>query len=549
MSLKIALRPTEAWKSIDSSDWTEDKIRHLLRRASWTARPADVRRLAKLSPEGAMDYLFKQATYPDPHPVVDAIPGQIDKKLGNEIEEALEWAEKDEKWESRARKVNAPSYRDPHARAIIIAHHNYQRRKVDDSNKKNKFSQQFRNRFGQGERWNDYSHKWFDIANQPRNSPLEKLNQFLQNVLVVNYRTLSSSSDDSVADLHNHHRVIRDNFFGSYPDMCKKMFKGRGMGYMLDIIGSTKARPNENFARELMELFTMGVDRGYDEDDIKEAAKAFTGYVLDPDVSPYTVKKGQPELILDESKHDASRKRVLRRSRKMDGDGIVDVIFSRSECETYLPHMLSHHCLIDGGLPKEYLEPLGRAWRDADFNIYWLIETFFKSRIFYEPVFRGQIYKSPFQFYLGLLQDLGLQVEPSHEILREMGYLGQPFANPLDVNGWDGGAFWMNNGTINARRIIVERLFSGSYRRGSKMTSAGAANYVVTDELIKQFISSGNHTDKEIVDHFVTYFLAVAPVKAYTRLLHSHYGKAAEKVPALRQIILTILQSPYYQVC
>ena len=73
---------------------------------------------------------------------------------------------------------------------------------------------------------------------------------------------------------------------------------------MLDITISTKNRPNENFARELMELFTLGVDNGYDEDDIKEIAKAFTGYTPDPDRSPYMLEPGQTELILNPDQHD-----------------------------------------------------------------------------------------------------------------------------------------------------------------------------------------------------------------------------------------------------
>ena len=96
---------------------------------------------------------------------------------------------------------------------------------------------------------------------------------------------------------------------------------------------------------------------------------------------------------------------------------------------------------------------------------------------------------------------------------------------------------------------MVERLFSGSYRRGSKVTSAGAANYVVTDELIRLFIDTGDRTDEETVDHFVTYLLAVPPVEKYRNLLYEHYRKKSNKVAALREIILTILQSPYYQVC
>jgi len=551
MAIKTNLKPKEAWDSIDPSQFTDDNILHLLRRASWAARPVDLRQLSGKTPDEAMKYLFHRSKYPQPHPVLEDYVANINDALGSEIEEAMEWAKTQPRWKDRVEKVNEPDYKDPHARAITVAHYGWQRSEARKSGDVKTFRAQFRDRFKQREYWNKYALEWLKIASTSSNSAFEKMNGFLQNICVVNLGTLRTNSD-YMADLHNQHRVMRDNFFEPYPEILKRMAKTHGMAKMLDLTNSTKARPNENFARELMELFSLGVDNGYEEDDIKEACRAWTGYVIDPDTNPYTLPKGKDEMILSEKLHDPDKKRVFGRSRKYDGDEIVDLIFTKPEAETFVPHELARYFLLEGGLPKEYLEPLGRKWREADFNFGWLIETFFKSKIFYDPAFRAQIYKSPFQFYLGLLQDLGLQVEPSLAIIQELDYLGQSFGNPPDVNGWNGGAFWMNNGSINGRRIIVERLFSGSYRRGGKMTSAGAAQFVVTDEVLKGFIESKDRSDAEVVDHFVTYFIPIRPSDSYVVPLREHYGKSEgieEKVQSLREVILTILQSQYYQVC
>lgn len=551
MSTAIRITPQAAWKPIDESQWTEDNIRHLLRRASWTARPAEVARLSKMAPDDAIDHLFRRAQYPDTHPVVTQYAEKVTEELGDEIDEAIKWAGSQARFKDRVAKIKSRIYADPHVMVITSAHYNHLRNEARNSGQPEKFRAQFRGRFGQEEAWQEYAHEWLKIANRPPNSAFEKANTFLQNVWVVNKRSIVNT-DNYLADIHNHHNMMRKNFYGTYPEFCKKSYKTRGMANMLDITISVKGRPNENFARELMELFTLGVDNGYGEDDIKEIAKAFTGYAPDPDLSPYMMEAGQEELILNPAQHDDSRKKVYGRSRDYDGDAIVDLIFTKEEVEEYLPTQLCKFYLSDEKVPVEFAKALGREWRENDFNLYWLMKTFFKSRLFYEDSVRGRIFKSPNQFYLGLLQDLGLQVEPSIEVVRELDYLGQPFADPPDVNGWNGGAFWMNNGTINARRLIAKRVFSSDYRRGMKTTESGGSDYVVTDEMLGGFLDSSGKKGREVVDHFVTYLLPVRPKEAYTEALQNHYAKAGskeEQVLALKQAILAILQSQYYQVC
>ena len=545
------LNPQSAWRPITDAQWTEDNIRHLLRRASWTARPAEVTRLAKMAPGDAIDHLFKRAQYPASHPVVNEYADKVDEGIADEIDDAIAWAKTQPRYKDHVARIKTKSYRDPHLAAVVTAHYNMLRSEARRTGQPNKFRAQFENRFDQRESWQDYAHEWLKIANRPQNSAFEKANLFLQNVWVVNLGSVRNT-DNYLADIHNHHNVIRHNFYENYPDFCKRAYKTRGMGNMLDITISTKNRPNENFARELMELFTLGVDNGYTEDDIKEIAKAFTGYKPDPDLSPYLKEPGQDELVLNPSLHDTSRKKVYGRSRDYTGDDIVDLIFTKEEVEVFLPTELCKFYLSDDEIPGEYAKALGREWRNNDFNLYWLFKTFFTSQLFYADSVRGRIFKSPNQFYLGLLQDLGLQVEPTTAVVRELDYLGQPFADPPDVNGWNGGAFWMNNGTINARRLIAKRVFSQDYRRGMKTTDTGGVNYTVSDEMLGGFLDSSGKQGREVVDHFITYLLPVRPKEAYTEALQSHFAAASgkeEQVAALKQAIMAILQSQYYQVC
>ena len=102
--VKYAIRPDDAWKRIDATAWTEANIRHLLRRASWTARPVDVKGLLKAGPGGMMEYLYSRATYPDPNPVIDEYATHVDEGLGSEFDVAIEWAKADPKWKERACK-------------------------------------------------------------------------------------------------------------------------------------------------------------------------------------------------------------------------------------------------------------------------------------------------------------------------------------------------------------------------------------------------------------------------------------------------------------
>lgn len=289
----------------------------------------------------------------------------------------------------------------------------------------------------------EYALDWYAFARDPANTAQENLVLFFQNVWVVAFQGVRS-----VPALHDYSERIRKGLHGSYPDLCKSLARSPAMVRYLNLNQNRKGTPNENFARELFELFCLG-EGNYTEHDIKEAARATTGYYLD----------GAGTVRLGPRRHDPGKKTIFGETDTFDMPGLIDLVFRQPAAATFLPGELARAFLTEEGLPTETLQPLADSWKASGFSIPHLLGTFFSSRIFHSPEYRGNLIKSPVHFYLGLLQDLDLDVFPSprrtNNLLRLM---GQPFFNPPNVRGWIGGRHWINSATLAARRQTVKSL-------------------------------------------------------------------------------------------
>ena len=197
-----------------------------------------------------------------------------------------------------------------------------------------------------------------------------------------------------------HLDILRSNALGSAPELTKAVSRSPAMIMYLDLQGSRRQAPNENFARELFELFVLG-EGHYTEADIKEAARAFTGY-----------RQNRGEFVFAQRQADSGRKSVFGRAGRFDGDDIIDLAYRQPAAATFLPGEMVRFYLTADGLPVADLAPLGEYWREEKFNLRALLRRFFSSRAFYDPAFRGNYIKSPVQFSLGLCQDLDLDVLP-----------------------------------------------------------------------------------------------------------------------------------------
>ncbi|MEM9227094.1 MAG: DUF1800 family protein, partial [Verrucomicrobiota bacterium] len=313
----------------------------------------------------------------------------------------------------------------------------------------------------------------------------------------------------------------------------------------LNLDRSSKKAPNENFARELFELFTLG-EGNYSEADIKEAARAFTGYRL-----------GQGEFRFAPYNHDNGLKSVFGQTGHFSGDQVIDIVFQQRAAESFIPRELVRFYLTEESLPEPFVRDLGRAWKKKSYDMAYLLKKFFGSKLFYAPEFRANMIKSPVQYYIGLCQDLKLDVAPfPGQVLGSLRSMGQEFSNPPNVRGWVGGKQWINATTLAARRQLAKRLFSpinekslnaDDYVELEAARAAGRAEFVITDERLANI---ANKDPEFIVNHFCSYFLAEPPTSVFREKL-VQFLKTSKKssTDRVETVLLVILQSPQYQLC
>lgn len=292
----------------------------------------------------------------------------------------------------------------------------------------------------------DLSVRWLAYAADPTTAAFAKWTLFLSDVYVV-----SAEKVRNPVLIFEHFDILARHALGGAPLLSKAVSRSPAMVIYLDLNQSQRQAPNENFARELFELFVLG-EGNYTERDIKESARAFTGYRAQPFGEGFHFARGQ---------HDMSAKTIFGETGHFSGDDVIDLAYRQSAAATFLPHELVKFYLSDTPLPRDYLEPLGAGWRAANYDLHWLALHFFGSRAFFASEYQGNFIKSPVQFYLGLLQDLELQVPPLARLnVNPLRQMGQWLFYPPNVRGWVGGKNWINSATLIARRQLVETLFA-----------------------------------------------------------------------------------------
>jgi uncharacterized protein (DUF1800 family) len=316
----------------------------------------------------------------------------------------------------------------------------------------------------------------------------------------------------------------------------------------LDLQSSNKKAPNENFARELFELFVLG-EGNYTETDVKEAARAFTGYRLRAD-----------DFQFAPSRHDDTPKTVFGKTGAFTGDDVIDLAYQQPAAGRFIPREMAKFYLGEDPLSPDYLDPLGEWWRSTGYDLRQLAHRFFGSRLFFHPVFRGSYIKRPVQFYLGLVQDLNINVAPyPRHSLNTLRLMGEELYRPPNVRGWVGGRLWINSGTFNARRQLVETLFTAINEENlnadeqlelAAARSQGIGTFTVNEERLEKMLET--MTPDQITARFVDYFLPVKVGASYRESVRAFLtGETADnkRLARLRSTAVTLLQSPEYQLC
>jgi uncharacterized protein (DUF1800 family) len=390
-------------KSIASGQWDYSMAAHLLNRAGFGGTPADVKKLDDLGLDGAVDYLVDYEKIPDPTPNPDWAKPEPDRM--QHIAEVYRTGTPDEKRQLQ-REVQQ-----------------LQRQRITDLRG-----------------W------WLQrMAFGPRP---------LQEKMALFWHGHFATSIDKVRDSYfmwRQNDIFRRQATGNWKLLLLEVGKDPAMLVWLDQAQSRKEHPNENFAREVMELFALG-EGHYTEHDITEAARALTGWSLERQQQAYVCR---PFI------HDNGDKTIFGKTGNFDGDDFIGLIVAHPQSGKFITAKIWTY--FSGSEPSPELnEALATNFRENGNNFKPFLKTMFRSEEFYSPdIVRNQV-KSPMQWLVGSVRVLQSDLPPplvSWGITRQ---LGQDLFAPPNVKGWDGGVTWITTNTLLTRYNDAQSLVEGT---------------------------------------------------------------------------------------
>jgi Protein of unknown function (DUF1800) len=256
-----------------------------------------------------------------------------------------------------------------------------------------------------------------------------------------------ATSVDKVEDTHVMHRqveTLRRLAWGNFRDLVLAIARDPAMILYLDGESNTKAHPNENFGRELMELFTCGIGN-YTEDDVKAAARAFTGW-----------HREGPEFAFKAEEHDDSRKRFLGKSGKFDGGDIVEILIQHPATPRRIATKLLRFFASPDPSP-EVVDEATALFVQTRLDVKWFLRELFQSQYFFSrDCYRTRI-SSPTEFVVGAMRTLGVRWAGT-QVAEQLTGMGQALFAPPNVKGWDGETKWINSSTLTARASAARQI-------------------------------------------------------------------------------------------
>jgi len=264
-------------------------------------------------------------------------------------------------------------------------------------------------------------------------------------------------------DMVDQLNLFKQMAFANFGDLTHAVTRSTAMLLYLNNAENRKQHPNENYARELMELFTMGVGN-YSEDDVRESARAFTGYSIDRQTRQFAF---YPRA------HDYGSKTFLSRSGDFDGDDVINTILQQPVTARFLATKFIKNFVYDRDIEPGLVDAVAGRFRATNYDVRDLMNTLLRSSVFYSSkAYRGLV-KSPLEVVVGAHKMLGASaVEPA--ALGALIGMGQNPLVPPNVAGWPGGSLWLNTGTMLARINYCNRLVL--YKAGSGMTLAAGTS-------------------------------------------------------------------------
>jgi len=278
------------------------------------------------------------------------------------------------------------------------------------------------------------------------NSPLnERMTLFWHNHFVSGQKKVKATKL-----LYIQNQLLRKQAMGNFGSLLHAVSKDPAMLIYLDSASNRKDSPNENFAREVMELFTLGVGN-YTEKDIKEAARAFTGWSVDRDTGEFVFRK---------KLHDDGQKTILGKTGNFDGDDVLDILLSQPQATEFIVTKMWRELVSTeiNAADKATIKKIAVDFRQSRYEIKTALKGILLSDAFYALENRGSIIKSPVDLVIGALKQLDIKLSSAESLVPVLRQLGQNLFDPPNVKGWPGGEVWINTNSLLARKTFLDRL-------------------------------------------------------------------------------------------
>jgi uncharacterized protein (DUF1800 family) len=337
--------------------------------------------------------------------------------------------------------------------------------------------------------------------------------------------------------------VLRRHALGSFREMLHEVSKTAAMLNFLNNQQNRKDHPNENFAREVMELFTLG--RGnYTENDIKEAARAFTGWSAG-------LKGG---FLFRRGQHDYGTKTVLGKTGNFDGAEVLDILLEQKQTAKYISQKI-YRFFVNDNADAEKVSWLAERFYKSDYNIGKLMEDIFTSDWFYDEKNTGCKIKSPIELIAGIQRMLPMQLENEEAFTFLQRALGQVLFYPPNVAGWPGGKTWIPQLINDADELNVTAKDDDDQMMGKKIAEEGRKPMgygkrsiirasINWNDYIKHF---GPVQKEQLVDAIAKNLLQTK--SRVNDELIKRYTNAASRDSFIKSVTLQLMSTPEYQLC
>ena len=319
--------------------------------------------------------------------------------------------------------------------------------------------------------------------------------------------------------------LFRRYALGDFGGLVRDIARDPAMLLYLDSATNGKVHPNENFAREVMELFCLGLGN-YTERDIQELARCFTGW---------EIQHGR--FKFNPFQHDYGSKTVLGKTGKFDGDeGLAVILDQPAAAEFICGKLLRFFVADDEVFTPEWIAPLTTKFRETNLTVAPVLEMLFTSRLFYSEIAVGRRIRSPIEQGIGVLRALDGTTNMV-QLANRLRDLGQMPLYPPNVKGWDGGRAWINSSTLLGRANLIRSLVeSPEVRFGGS-------------SLEQSFEKQGLLSAEATIDHLAELLVAVPlSVEVRAQLVTTLAQGGSSREQRLRQTLHLLGSLPEFQL-